>query len=155
MNAHDKSRLLGLLFWIYTAFNIVVVGLIALVYIAIFGAVFSQAPQKPGDPPPELIMGILIGAFVLVFVFAVLFAIPKVVAGYGLRKEKPWARTWAIVASVMACMSFPFGTALGVFGLVFLFSDEGKMYFEDPVYRSQLASGTGAAVAPPPPNSWQ
>lgn len=153
MNAHDKSRLLGLFFWIYTAFNLLLVAGIAILYIAIFGVVFSQVPQKAGDPPPELIMTILVVAFTFALIFTVLFSVPKIIAGYGLRKEKPWARTWALVASVMACMSFPFGTAIGVFGLIFLLSEEGKMYFDSPAYRTQLANGQ--QVTPPAPNSWQ
>ena len=97
-------------------------------------------------------MGILMVVFVFVLAFTILFSIPKVVAGYGLRNEKPWARIWAIIASVMACMSFPFGTAIGVFGLVFLFGEEGKRYFESPDYgRLPLMAG----INPPPPNSWQ
>ncbi len=153
MNAHDKARLLGLLFWIYTAFNILMVAVIAVIYIGIFGMVFSQVPQKAGDPPPELIMTILVVVFAFAFAFVLLFSVPKIVAGYGLRKEKPWAWIWAVVASIMACLSFPFGTAIGVFGLIFLFSDEGKRYFNDPAYRSQLAGTSN--VVPPPPNSWQ
>ncbi len=153
MNAHDKARLLGLLFWIYTAFNIVIVAVIAVIYIGIFGMIFSQVPQKAGDPPPELIMTILVVIFAFTFVCVLLFSVPKIVAGYGLRKDKPWAWIWAVVASIMACMSFPFGTAIGVFGLIFLFSDEGKRYFNDPAYRAHLAGK--ANVVPPPPNSWQ
>ncbi len=153
MNTHDKARLLGLFFWLFTAFNIVLVAAIAIIYVAIFGVFFSQQPVRPGDPPPELIMTILIAVFAFAVIFTVLFSIPKIVAGYGLRNNKPWARTWAIVASVMACMSFPFGTAIGVFGLVLLFSDEGKKYFENAAYRGQLA-GSGS-LAPPQPNSWQ
>ena len=153
MNAHDKARLLGLLFWIYTAFSIVLVGVIAAIYIAIFGFVFTQVPQKAGDPPPELIMSILIIAFLFAFFFTILFSVPKIVAGYGLRKEKSWAWTWALVASIMACMSFPIGTGIGVFGLIFLLSDEGKRYFNDPAFRNQLAGG--GSLAAPPPNSWQ
>lgn len=153
MNAHEKARLLGLLFWIYTAFNVLVVAAIAVIYIGLFGFIFTQTPQKAGDPPPELIMTILIVAFAIAFIFVILFSVPKIIAGYGLRKEKPWAWIWAVVASIMACMSFPFGTAIGVFGLIFLFSDEGKRYFNDPAYRGQL-SGTDS-VKPPPANSWQ
>ncbi len=148
MTANDKARLLGLFFWIYTAFNILIVVAIAVLYLGIFGAVFSTVPQKAGDPPPEMIMAILIFAFAFAVVFTVLFSVPKVIAGYGLRKNKPWARTWAIVGSIMACMSFPIGTALGVFGLVFLFSEEGKLYFEQ---RSVGQLG----VNQPAPNSWQ
>ena len=153
MNAHEKSRLLGLLLWIYTGFNVLLVAGIAVIYIAIFGLVFSQVPQKAGDPPPELIMSFLIAVFTIALIFTVLFSVPKIVAGYGLRKEKPWARTWALIASIMACMSFPFGTAIGVCGLIFLLSDEGKMYFHNPSYRTQLA--TGQPVSAPQPNSWQ
>ncbi|MEO6655623.1 MAG: hypothetical protein ABIO36_06030 [Pyrinomonadaceae bacterium] len=152
MNVNDKARLLGLLFWLFTGFNILVVGVIAIIYIAIFGLVFNQVPQNASDPPPELIMTILIVAFTFALIITVLSSIPKIVAGYGLRKDKPWARTWAIIASIMACMSFPFGTAIGVFGLVFLFSEAGKQYFDSAAYRAQLGGGQ---IAEPPPNSWQ
>jgi hypothetical protein len=50
----------------------------------------------------------------------------------------------------MACMSFPLGTAVGVYGLVFIFGDNGKAYFDSPEY------GRFPNVnVPPPPNSWQ
>lgn len=143
--------MLGLFFWLFTALNVLVVAVIGVIYVAIFGVVFSQAPHKASDPPPELIMSILIVAFVLAFIFMLLFSIPKVIAGFGLRKNRPWARTWAIVASIMCCLSFPIGTAIGVFGLVFLFSEEGKMYFAN-IDQNVLGAGL---PAPPPPNSWQ
>jgi len=154
MTPRDKAKLLAIFFWAFTALNVVVIALIAVVYIGIMGAVFSNMPHKASDPPPELIMSILVVVFAFVFIFTVLFSIPKVVAGYGLRKEKPWARTWAIIASIMCCLSFPLGTAIGVFGLIFLFDDSAKRYFEDPNYGSGQLAGAGS-VSAPPPNSWQ
>jgi hypothetical protein len=154
MSSKDKARLLGLLMWLYTGFNVLLVAVIAVIYVSLFGFIFSQAPRKANEPDPAIIMLILIIAFAVALVFTILFSIPKLVAGYGLRNEKNWARTWAIVASIMACMSFPFGTAIGVFGLVFLFSDEGKLYF-DQVARNggQLAGVASPTVSQP--NSWQ
>lgn len=152
MTPKDKARLLGLFFWLFTVFNVLLIAVIAVVYAALFGFVLTQAPHKASDPPPELIMTIMVVVMAFVLIFTLLFSIPKVVAGYGLRKEKSWARTWAIIASVMACMSFPFGTAIGVFGLVFLFSDEGKLYFDDPAYGR---IGAGRFATAPPPNVWQ
>ena len=149
MTANDKARLLGLFFWLFTALNVVIIVGIAALYVAIFGFVFSQQPQRAGDPPPEFIIGILAMVFVFILVFTLLFSVPKIVAGYGLRNGKSWARTWAIVASVMTCMSFPIGTAIGVFGLVFLFSDEGKLYFDQQMF------GRNLGPAQPLPNSWQ
>jgi len=154
MTGKQHARLLGILFWVFTALNVVLVGAIAILYISIFGFVFSQVPQKAGDPDPAVIMSILIAVFVFVLIFTVLFSVPKMVAGYGLRNEKPWARTWAIVACVMAVMSFPLGTALGVYGLIFLLGDQGKAYFESVEYGSLLA-GNMTGVTPPAANSWQ
>ena len=151
MTAHDKAKLLGLFYWLFTALNVIIVAVIAVIYIAIFGIVFSNVPQKAGDPPPEFIISILVVVFAFVLAFTVLFSIPKMVAGYGLRKGKSWARVWAIVAAIICCLSFPIGTAIGVFGLVFIFSDEGKKYFED-IARAELTAGGRAA---PAPNSWQ
>lgn len=154
MTSDSKARLLGLLMWAYTAFNILLVAVIAVVYITIFGFVFTQVPQKPGEPDPAVFMGILIFAFAFALIFTILFSIPKIVAGYGLRNNKPWARTWAIVGSIMACMSFPFGTAIGVFGLVFLFSDDGKLYFDQIAQNAGQLAGVATPVIPQP-NSWQ
>ena len=150
MTAPEKAKLLGLFYWLFTAFNVVIIGVFGIIYVAIFGMVFSSVPQKAGDPPPELIMTIIVGVFAFLFVFTLLFSIPKVIAGYGLRAGKSWARLWAIIAAIMCCLSFPIGTAIGVFGLVFIFSDEGKKYFEDQA-RGYIAS----PVTAPPPNSWQ
>ena len=154
MTDNDKARLLGLFFWLFTALNVILVAIIGIVYVGILGAVFANAPHKASDPPPELIVSIVAVVFIFVLIFTVLFSIPKVVAGYGLRKNKPWARTWAIIASIMCCLSFPIGTAIGVFGLVFLYSDGGKAYFDNHAFAS-IGAATSANPPAPPPNSWQ
>ncbi|HJS50843.1 MAG TPA: hypothetical protein VJ781_03000 [Pyrinomonadaceae bacterium] len=151
MTGRDHARLLGLLFWLLTGFQLLIVGLIGLLYVVIFGAVFATAPRNANDPPPELIFIIVVAVVAILLVTTFLFAIPKIVAGYGLRKEKSWARVWAIVACCMGLMSVPLGTAVGVYGLVFLMGENGRAYFEDPNY-GRLPANT---VTAPPPNSWQ
>ena len=152
MNGKEQARLLGLFFWLLTGFQLLIVGLICLLYVGIFGAVIASAPHKENDPPPELFAGVLIVVMAFVFITTLLFSIPKIVAGYGLRKEKSWAKIWAIIACVMACMSFPLGTAVGVYGLIFIFGEQGKAYFDNMQYGRVPAGGN---IPPPPPNSWQ
>jgi hypothetical protein len=152
MTGKEQARLLGLFLWLLTGFQFLIIGLLALFYVFIFGAVFVNAPHKANDPPPEAILGIIVVVMIFVLIITGLFSIPKVVAGYGLRKQKSWAKVWAIIACVMACMSFPLGTAVGVYGLVFIFGDAGKAYFDNPNYGR---IPTGAYAPPPPPNSWQ
>lgn len=154
MTPRDKARLLGLLLWIYAGFNVLLVAVIAVVEIVVFGTVFGNMPHKPGEPGVETVLPIVIVAFVFAFLFVVLLSIPNVVAGYGLRKDKSWARIWAIIASILACMSFPFGTAIGVFGLVFLFGEDGKRYFNSPAAGAIGLVGD-STISAPEPNIWK
>jgi hypothetical protein len=156
MTGREHARLLGLLFWILTGLQLGLVVLIGLFYLFIFGTVFSSLPHRPGEPGPELILPILIVVMAAVFLMTVAFSVPKVVAAYGLRKEKPWARVWAIIACCMSVMSVPFGTAVGVYGLIFLFGEQGKQYFEGVESGRSLPEGyPQPAYQAPPVNSWR
>lgn len=154
MTGKEHARLLGLLFWLLTGFQLFLVGVICFIYIVIFGAVFSTMPRRPGDPPPEMFIPIIIVVVGIIFVMTLLFAVPKIIAGYGLRNEKSWAKVWGIVACVMAVMNVPFGTAVGVYGLIFILGDNGKAYFDNPYY-GRLPNDVGAGMVQPPPSSWQ
>ena len=161
MTGKEQARLLGLLFWLLTGFQIFVAILLCVVY-AVLGTVMIGLPRDPKGPPPEFLATIFIVVAAFIFIVTVLFAIPKIIAGYGLRKEKSWAKTWAIIASVMAVMNVPFGTAVGVYGLIFLLGDAGKAYFDGPKYGS-LSPGfdTGipfdgqSSVHAPDPAGWR
>lgn len=150
----EQARLLGLLFWMYTGLQVFLLVGMGIIFLVFFGAIFSQVPQRPGEPGPEIMLPVMILVMAIALGTTLLFCIPKLVAGYGLRNGKSWARVWSIVACVMACMSFPLGTALGVYGLVFLFGDEGRRYFEGPDF-GRLPMEANKAFPPPPPNSWQ
>jgi len=151
MTGREHARLLGLFLWLLTALQVFIIGFIGIIYFFVFGAILASAPHKPNDPPPEVFLGVLVVVMVILGVMTALFSVPKVVAGYGLRKGKSWAKVWAIIACIMACMSFPFGTAVGVYGLVFLFGEQGRAYFDGP----EFGRFQNANAPPPPPNSWQ
>lgn len=154
MTPREHANLLGLLMWVFAGLQIAVIALIAVFYVAIFGFIATQAgnmPQRPNEPPPEAILGIFIVIMIIALVVTVAFMVPKIVAGYGLRKGRKWAKIWTIIACVLAVMSVPLGTAVGVYGLWFVFGDEGKAFFDGPDFTTPTAAG----VPPPPPNSWQ
>lgn len=154
MTGKEQARLLGLLFWLLTGFQLLLVAVIGVFYVFFFGIMFSSMPQGKNGPPPEFIFPFIIFIVVVLLVMTLLFSVPKVIAGYGLRNEKSWAKVWAIIASVMAVMNVPFGTAVGVYGLVFILGDAGKAYFDNPRY-GQLPDGVGLGVQAPEPSSWQ
>jgi hypothetical protein len=50
--------------------------------------------------------------------------------GYGLLQRRPWGRTIAIVAAILALLKFPFGTALGIYTLWVLAPSTSGMEYD-------------------------
>ncbi len=124
----DHIRILGIL-------NMIMGGLAALIGVTAFivlsgvaGMVqFSVPAGDLGDlPAAPLLVTIGIG----VAIFFMVLALPSLIGGWGLLHFKPWARVLMIVVSVLHLFHVPLGTALGVYGLWALLSNEGQRLFE-------------------------
>ncbi|HNY41786.1 MAG TPA: hypothetical protein PKJ41_15405 [Bryobacteraceae bacterium] len=68
-----------------------------------------------------------IGAFVMVLLLVL--SLPGLVAGIALLYLKPWAKILGIIVSALELLSFPFGTALGIYGLWVLVNPETDRLF--------------------------
>ncbi len=66
----------------------------------------------------------------------VVYATGKLAAGFGLLDYAPWARSLAVAICVLGLLNFPFGTALGIYGLWVLVSAPGQEH-----YRQAMARG--------------
>ncbi len=60
------------------------------------------------------------GIFSLLALMFAAHAIACFIAGFGLYKLRPWARTFALAVAFWMLLSPPFGTALGIYTLVVL-----------------------------------
>jgi hypothetical protein len=69
----------------------------------------------------------LIGVVVMIVVFCV--SVPGLIAGIGLLSYQPWARILTIMISAVELPAFPLHTALGIYGLWVLLSNEGSALF--------------------------
>lgn len=143
MTAKEHNRLVGIFLLAHGGLQAFTMILLALVYGGM--GTFMVANARRSEE--QMVGAIFIGMILFVVVLATIFVIPQLVAGWKLLKEKPGARTWGIVGSIIALLSFPLGTAAGVYGLWFLFGEEGKRYY--------LGGGPQNMFAPPPPNNWQ
>ena len=107
------------------------IGLIgALIVLLVFGGVMGilgiSTIHDAGAGMAFPIVG-LIGA--VVFLVLLVTSIPSVIAGIGLLRLYPWARILGIVFSVLHLFNIPLGTALGIYGLWVLLSDETLSVF--------------------------
>jgi len=60
-------------------------------------------------------------------------SLPSIIAGAGLLKHRPWARTLTIVLSALDLLNVPLGTALGIYGLWVLLARDTRLLFERPL----------------------
>ena len=101
--------------------------------LLIFGGAFGivgTALHHDADTAIALPIIALVGGAIALFLL--LLSVPSIVAGIGLLNFQPWSRTLAIVVSAFHLLSIPFGTALGIYGLWVLFSQESLRFFARP-----------------------
>jgi hypothetical protein len=114
----DHVRILGWCFIVYSSI-IVLVGL-CIGAIVLFGGAIS------GDQQALFITG-AVGAGIAGLLIVI--SLPGMLAGIGLLKLRPWARIVAIIVGVLHILSFPFGTALGIYTLWVLLNAETEALF--------------------------
>ena len=135
MTPQDHNKVLGIMHLIYGGFFALMTVLMFFLFI-IMGIGLSGVPQEPNAPP----MGFFVAIMGFILVLYGLISIPSLIAGYGMLKRRSWARVAGIVAAIISAISFPFGTALCVYSLWFLFGDAGK------AFQSSLAGAEGRGV---------
>ena len=122
MTTEDHNKVIGIMHLIWGGFNALTMLIIVPFFFAFLGIIGSDP-----NAPPEL--KYFFGIFGVFFaVLAVLFGIPPLVAGYGMLKRRSWARVAGIISACLTALSFPFGTALCVYTMWFLFGEGERFY---------------------------
>ena len=103
---------------------------------------FATMPHRGNEPPPEFILPIIVIVMIVIFVITLLMAVPKLVAGLRPTERKKLGEGVGalLVACVMSCMNFPLGTAVGVYGLIFILGDAGKASLLEPSQGPKITS---------------
>ena len=103
--------------------------LAALIVMALFGGLAGVVHLSENTQDTAMASGVLglIGAVVMIVVLVI--SLPSLIAGVGLLNFQPWARILTIVLSALELPAFPFHTALGIYGLWVLLSNEGAALF--------------------------
>lgn len=147
MTAKEHNRLVGIFLMAHGGLQALVMIFICLIYGGI-----GIAMLLGGRQGEQQIVGLVfIGMILLIAFIAAIFVGPQIIGGYKLWREKANARTWGIAGSIVSCLSFPIGTAAGVYGLWFLFGEEGKRFYLGGYQQNAFQP----PPQPPPPNSWQ
>lgn len=154
MTAPDHNRLVGIFLMVHGGMQALILLLLSFVY-GLMG--LAMMASGGGDGGPIAVGLIFIVMVVILLCVAAVFCGPQILGGYKLLKQKPNARTWGIIGSIVAVLSFPLGTAVGVYAMWFLFGDMGKQFYLQPgmPYSTPRSRDFDYQQQPPPPNSWQ
>jgi len=121
MEGHIKA--LGILHIVFGSLGL----LMALGLLALFGGLAGLLGGA--DYESHTAIPILGGIAAFLFFFLAAISLPGLIAGLGLLQFQPWARILTIVLSVIDLIHVPLGTALGVYGLWVLLSQDGERLF--------------------------
>ena len=115
-------KILGILHIVFGCLGVVV----GLGIMAFMGGLGAIAGAESNDPAAGPIMA-LIGGVAMIALLVI--SVPGIIGGAGLLNYRSWARILVIVISCLELLSFPFGTALGVYGLWVLLNKETQPLF--------------------------
>lgn len=104
----------------YSIFGLVIGGIVYFLFY--FIGDFS------GDHEAKFVLSIIAN---VVISMVLILSIPGIIAGMGLYKRKDWARILTIIISIFNLLSFPFGTALGVYSIWALTQSETTAAFRN------------------------
>ena len=130
MTGADHNKILAIGFGVFAAIFLLTFLLLLLVTSGVFVALGFSLASESGDDK-QVGLGILGGIVTVIFyvVLGLICVLPTALASWKLFKRKSSARFWATVAATVILPVFPMGTALGIYGLWFLFSAEGKYLY--------------------------
>ena len=114
---------------LYIAFG--VLGLLAaFAMLVIFGGLAGAISMFAHNEPDAAVAAPILGVIaVVLFFFIAVMSIPGIAVGIGLVKFQSWARIGGLILSALNLMNFPFGTALGAYGLWVLLNKETEPLF--------------------------
>lgn len=90
---------------------------------------FAQLLDPVGNAV-GLAAGLTAGAFVLLGAFALIWGALHVLAAKWLKQRKPAGRILLLALAVTNLLVLPFGTALGIYTIWVLLTNEGRHLFE-------------------------
>jgi NADH:ubiquinone oxidoreductase subunit 6 (subunit J) len=130
MTANDQNKILGIGFAVFAVIYLFTFLLLLVVTSGVFVALGITFANESGDSKQAGI-GILGAVLTIIFYggLGLIFVLPTALASWKMLKRRKRARMWGILAAIAVAPLLPLGTILGVYGLWFFFSAEGKGFY--------------------------
>jgi hypothetical protein len=131
MTLEDHNKVIGIMHLIWGGFN----ALMLLIMIPFIIILLGPMGSDPTAPTELKTVFVVFGVFIVAF--TLLFSIPPILAGYAMLTRKRWAKVMGTIAACFEALSMPFGTALCVYTLWFLYGQGETFHREGNAFAPQ------------------
>lgn len=145
MTARDHNKLLSIFYFILAGLQLLGGVFMAVVYVFLGGAMLSTSSREED----QMMGGVFMGVGVFIGIVMIILGGFTLLTAFKVLKTKPIGRVLGIIISILVLLSFPLGTALGIYGLWFFLGEVGKNFY------AGLSGGSASPPPPPAPSSWQ
>lgn len=115
MNAIDQhKKVLGIIYIVTASLSILIMLLVSAFVGTLFQFVIDKAVEEDAD---TILQAVKTFVTALVWVITIFVSIPSIIAGIGLLNKQRWALTLALILGCLKLLSFPIGTAIGVYSI--------------------------------------
>jgi hypothetical protein len=118
MDSH--KRILGIIFTVTSIMSMLVAFFLNIFFSVLWTFIMSQAGAEEQFPLQFIAM-----LFEYLPWIIIVFSIPSLIAGIGLLNKASWAMTLALILGCLKLISFPIGTAIGVY-TIWVYSEDQK-----------------------------
>ena len=130
MTVFEHNKILGIGFAAFAAIFAFTFLLLLVVSLGVFVALGISLANETGNGQQAGI-GVLggVGAAIFYGLLGAIFVVPMALASWKMLKRRRNARIWGIIAAILVVTIMPLGTMLGIYGLWFFFSAEGRRFY--------------------------
>jgi putative Mn2+ efflux pump MntP len=112
MDHHKK--VLGIIYIITASLSILIMLLVSAFLGTLFEFIIDKAKEEDAELVLQAVRTLVTGVIWVVTIFV---SIPSIIAGIGLLNKQRWALTLALILGCLKLISFPIGTAIGVYSI--------------------------------------
>lgn len=123
----EHLRILSIVYYVFAGLNCI--GLCFGFLYLIVGGLFLVGSTTGSKGPPAMVGGLFVAMAVVILLIVGTTTLLNYLTGRFLSQHRH--RTFCFVVAAISCLSFPLGTALGVFTIIVLSRPSVKALFEE------------------------
>lgn len=110
----QHKKVLGIIYIVTASLSILLMLAVNVFLSTLFEFIISKAQEEDAAVVFEIVRTLVTAVTAVITLF---ISIPSIIAGIGLLNQQRWALIMALILGCLKLLSFPIGTAIGVYSI--------------------------------------